>query len=242
MNDKQKYVACLPLKAGCTTWKVILVNNTIRTPLPSSFTGNSLHVNGLKQYKIHRMDNYSKSDQKRILENYYKFMIVRHPLDRLISGHNDKIINGEFMNIRNQIIKMHERDYGDSNYDLSAFLEFILHQKYQMNHHWFPTTGLCDPCNVKYDKIVKLETQAEDLPDVLPHLGPYGRGKSVHRNHQGTGTESKFSWSRPVLNGVNSDLLQKVMGIGYDLDMELFGYNFENGSELSCRYGESNCC
>ena len=241
VNNEQKYVACLPLKAGCTTWKVILANNTIRTPLPSSFIGNSLHTDGLKPYKIYRLNSYSKNNQTRILENYYKFMVVRHPLDRLISGHNDKVLKGK-STTRNQIIKMRKRYHGDSAYDLSAFLEFILHQKYQMNAHWLPTTGLCDPCNVKYDKIVKLETQAEDLAEVLPHLGPYGRGKNVHRNHHGTGAASKFSWSRPELKSVNRDLLQKVIGIGYDLDMELFGYNFDNRSELNCRYGESNCC
>ena len=193
VNDEEKYVACLPLKAGCTTWKVILANNTIRTPLPSSFDGGYIHGDGLKRYKIYRLHSYSKQDQNKILQNYYKFIVVRHPLDRLISGHNDKILRGELMYLRNQIIKICQRDHGDSNYDLTALLEYIVHKKYHMDDHFFPATFLCDPCNVKYDKIVKLETQNKDLLEVLPHLGPYGRGTNAHQNHHGTGAAANFS-------------------------------------------------
>ena len=250
VNHKNKYIVCLPQKAGCTTWKIILANNSSPDPLPADFSGGQLHGVGLEKYGIYSLNKYSQLQQQKILEDpqYYKFMVVRHPLDRLVSAHNDKIIliDNNLAKERKQVLDLHFKNHGKVSNDLHAFIEYILETKSHLNRHWAPVTALCDPCNIKYDKIVKLETQTDDLLDVISHLGPYHRMNSVHANHKGSGAAHSFSWNLSRFNGVNEELFRRFLHIGFEQDMKLFGYKWSNASaarglDMQCS-SETKCC
>ena len=99
VNDKYKYVACLPHKAGSSSWKTILLNNSAEKPLPSDFKMEKLRKDTIVKSKwepenfgIKRLSDYNGNARQRILKDYYKFMVVRHPLDRLLSCYMDKIV------------------------------------------------------------------------------------------------------------------------------------------------------
>ena len=242
VNEQYKYVACLPLKSGCTSWKTILVNNTIKQPLPTRFLGRKLHGGGTRKYNIRKYHTYSKKDQEHFLNTYYKFMVVRNPLDRLESVYNDKIVRktfGERAVKINKYIKEHNK-YEAHFHGFLDYINSIPH----MNGHWLPASISCDPCRIKYDKIIKLETQDEDLESVLPLLGPYGRGKQVHGNYKGTGAAA--TKKLPLFSNIDKDLFSRVLSMGYDLDMKLFGYTFTNTSSseimTSCYDKSANCC
>ena len=247
VNDKYKYVACLPQKAGCTTWKLILVNNTKENPLPANFDGRYLHT-GISHYSnIKSLVSYGEKEQASILAEYYKFMVVRHPLDRLVSSYIDKIVVGKFANVRKHVMDLNLRKFGTSEVSLSAFLEYIIEHKASMDPHWAPATEICDPCNLKYHKIVKLETHEEDLLDVVPHIGPYNRTNKVHANHQGSGAASTFSRNLPAYANVDEKLLSDILALGFDKDMELYGYSMDKitnvrGLNITCSSDELQCC
>ena len=245
VNDRFKYVVCLPLKAGCTTWKTILVNNTLEEPLPSSFDSEKLHINGLIPYKINRLNSYSKKDQEKILESYFKFLVVRHPLDRLVSAYIDKIIKRDYLSVKHAIVKQQMKKYNKESYSFQAFLEYMLSTENSLDPHWSPAAEMCDPCNVNYDKIIKLETQAEDLMSVLPHLGPYERGNSVHANAKGAGAATDFTRQLNEFRNVSESLFHRILSLGFDRDLELFGYNWSNNTsnfEVSCSESALYCC
>ena len=248
VNDKYKYVACLPQKAGCTTWKLILVNNTNENPLPANFDGRKLHSKGISHHSnIKRLTRYSEKEQARILAEYYKFMVIRHPLDRLVSSYIDKIVVGKYANVQKHVMDLNLRKFGKSEVSLSAFLEYIIEHKASINAHWAPATEICDPCNLKYHKIVKLETHEEDLLDVVPHIGPYNRTNNVHANHQGSGAASNFSRNLPAYANVDENLLSDILALGFDKDMELFGYSMDakynlHGLNITCSSDELKCC
>ena len=46
------------------------------------------------QHNLTFINIYSKAEQKTILDTFYKFIVVRHPLDRLYSTFNGKFIHG----------------------------------------------------------------------------------------------------------------------------------------------------
>ena len=247
VNDKYKYAACLPQKAGCTTWKMILVNNAREEALPADFQGGVLHGNGMKKYNIRRLDTYTKQQQKTILNEYYKFIVVRHPFDRLVSSYNDKIVLGNFPSDRKRVIDLNMKNHGKSETDLRAFFEYIIKTKANMNRHWAPATEICDPCNVQYDKIVKLETHTQDLLDVISHLGPYNRTNDVHANYKGSGAASAFSWRLQAYKDIGEKLLADMLKLGFDKDLDLFGYSAGDvsdplGMEVKCASEELRCC
>ena len=69
-------------QSGCTTWKNILANNSQDEPLPKDFKMMSLHYGALPKYGITTLSKYNHSMQQYFLDNYYKIMIARHPLER----------------------------------------------------------------------------------------------------------------------------------------------------------------
>ena len=232
------------------------MNNTKENPLPANFNGMNLHGHGISHYSnsnIKRLIHYSEKEQARILAEYYKFMVVRHPLDRLVSSYIDKINivvkTGQFPNVRKHVIDLNLRKFGKSEVSFSAFLEYITHEAHNafMNPHWAPATDICDACNLKYHKIVKLETQEEDLLDLVPHLGPYNRTNKVHANQQGSGTASTFSRNLTAYANVDEKLLADILALGFDKDMELFGYSMDkrhnvHGLNITCSSDELQCC
>ena len=94
VDTKHHILACLPPKAGCTTWKAILANNSrSNVSLPQNLM--QLHYRGrLKNYRIFSLSQFSERLQRHLLTSgsYLKFMIARHPFERLYSAYIDKIV------------------------------------------------------------------------------------------------------------------------------------------------------
>ena len=76
-------------KAGCTTWKRVLAKSLVGN------TKKYLHVHDfekLREYGLNRLDTYSKRDIDKILKDYFKFIVVRDPFERLVSAYRDKFV------------------------------------------------------------------------------------------------------------------------------------------------------
>ena len=252
VDEKHKVVLCLPLKAGCTTWKLILANNSREQALDANFKGKKLHSNGLKQYGINRLNTFSKEEQGNILRTFYKVVVVRHPLDRLVSAYNDKFCNfvserwtrklgGQILNKYHPELDAQTRRMGKG----VLFHEFLNHILTATNPHWRPIHKTCFPCDVTYDYMVKLETQSIDAAHVIgQHFGPHFRGLGSHGNKKGGGAGGTLGGEKLLSHYVNvtDNLLQAVLDHGYRQDMQLFGYDWRreaNGSITSfCRSGD----
>ena len=83
VDDVNKVMFCLHAKVGCSTWKWLLVNNTLPHGLTSKHKIRDIHTE-LWHYNLSRVGNkkYSDADIQYRLDNYYKVMVVRHPYDR----------------------------------------------------------------------------------------------------------------------------------------------------------------
>ena len=81
VDDTNKVLMCSHGKVGATTWKTILANNTVKNPIMKADI--KIHAT-LGRYGIKKLSSgrYSEQDINDRLENYFKFMVVRHPFDR----------------------------------------------------------------------------------------------------------------------------------------------------------------
>ena len=118
----------------------------------------------------------------------------------------------------------------------------------ELDSHFTSAAILCDACSIRYDKVFKLETQALDLTDILPHLGPYGRRQAVHQNARRTSEPATmFTRNLSTYKDISTKLLEDVLDIGFKYDLQLFGYSWLNVSSTEgliakCSSDDAHCC
>ena len=264
VDTKHKIMACLPPKSGCSTWKTILANNTYDNPLPSNYPVMNLHGWWLPQkFNIKRLYSFSPAERSQMLHSkeYFKFMVARHPLERLRSAYINKFESGVdpfMMNLHgSKILRLFYPGRDEEFYKKGAgvtFDQFIQYIKfpYSDDNHWQPIDSVCQPCYVDYDHILKTETLNDDNVEIIKaHLGPYYRGIGQANNIVAGGQQH----SSLTAHGRKLDIFQQLdkHDIEYVLkrfskDFEHFGYTYRAADEKilfsSCVHGASDkmCC
>ena len=85
-------VICLPAKAGSTHFRTRLLQASSKyrklahPPHIDVHQPTSMRIFGVRRLSVFRFD-----DALRILDNFTKVMVVRHPLVRVLSSYNDKL-------------------------------------------------------------------------------------------------------------------------------------------------------
>ena len=187
-------------------------------------------------------------------------MVVRNPFDRLLSSYLDKAFPRR--NSDNDIQKYY---YAIENYVLShnmtspeqwraqkgiatfeQFLNYALIKKPD-DHHWRPLHKFCDPCSIKYDHILRVETMQHDskqllsklYPDVLelPNSNP---SKSIFNFQPSTKAAAKPL--HKYYSSLPRWMVEKLVEM-YQLDLQLFGYTFSDSNFLAgCSFTNVDCC
>ena len=268
VDEKHKILACIPPKSGCSTWKTILANNTYDDPLPKGFRTHSLHFGVLQsRFHIYSLLKYNASMREHMLtsDEYFRFMIARHPFERLYSAYYNKLVSGiDTVMLRNWGKRILDRFHPDLPEAVRKagkgvkFEEFvrILKEPNTNNPHWEPVVNLCQPCLVNYDYIVKTETMDEDNePIINEHLLPYRRGLHTADNVVAGGPRqtSLTSKGREIeeYQGLSEEDL-KFVEDRFEQDLRYFGYSWktENSNSgtgplfSSCTHGAHDkiCC
>jgi len=92
VDEKHKILYCELPKVGCTNWK----RTMLQLIHPDKY--GSMKVENIKSPHGKKGDNGYKylsewppEEQIKMIKSYYKFMFVRHPLERLLSAYRDKV-------------------------------------------------------------------------------------------------------------------------------------------------------
>lgn len=139
----------------------------------------------------------------RRLTEYYKFTIVRNPLERLVSSFRNKIepplsgnslkfpnyIKRQILELYRPVVYQHWLETG-SKYNLSItfseFVEYFVDSfKDHLNPHIKLFTGICHPCNIPYDFFGHFKHYSHDANLVIDKLGmnrSYYHDQSLHKS------------------------------------------------------------
>ena len=142
-----------------------------------------------------------------MIQDYYKFVMIRHPLERLVSGFRNKIeppfsdMSVRFPNYIKMTILQRYRStefekWRDSKtkYNLSVtFEEFILYYVNSdlttINPHLKPIIHTCHPCRVRYNFYGNFQMYSQDAQMAMKRLSinsDFYRNKSLHLSSQRT--------------------------------------------------------
>ncbi|KAM6394506.1 carbohydrate sulfotransferase 14 [Pluvialis apricaria] len=232
VSDKYRFLYCYVPKVACSNWKRIL-----------KVLDGALESVDVKLKMDHKSDLVFLADMKPDeisyrLKNYYKFLFVRNPMERLLSAYRNKF--GEIKEYQQkygvEIVRRYRKNGGNSAGDdvtFSEFLRYLLDEEAErMNEHWMPIYNLCQPCAVRYDFIGSYERLNADADYVLQQVQSPSFVRFPERQ----------SWYKPVtaetlhyyLCNTQRRLIKELLP-KYILDFSLFAYPLPNITSEFCR-------
>ena len=132
-------------------------------------TGRKYTLGVHNHYKFKEFSNYSSQQQAQVKKDYYTFLIVRHPFERLLSAYRNKFSQAKADNFRKKyggrILRAyrserlsHQQYKSGVNVTFTEFCRFVvdLHRKWPytensrvINEHWNSVRNVCRPCSLR---------------------------------------------------------------------------------------------
>ncbi|XP_066286949.1 carbohydrate sulfotransferase 14-like [Branchiostoma lanceolatum] len=229
VSDKYKFLYCYVPKVACTNWKRVI--KALEGSLAS--TDQEIDI-----YEIHRknwtyLKDYDQAGIQHRLQNYYKFMFVRDPLERLVSAYRDKFVEHpeEYFGRRfgTRIQKMFRNGMWNilgADVTFQEFVRFVIQAKgYDLNEHWQSYNELCQPCAVNYDFIGTYENLEEDAEHVLKVLDVDKKVSFPRRQAQIYNKRTTREVLKEHLDGLpDAESYLRKLWTKYSLDYAMFGY------------------
>lgn len=167
------------------------------------------------------------------------FLVVRHPLERLISAYRDKIVmafRGSYHDkMRSDIVRKYRRlSARQSMGVVPTFEEFVSYvldeaeQGAELDMHWAPIYKFCRPCQFDIKFILKTETMDRDFQGFLRESGVGEQLRALEspfsfdkiNSSPGTSTSALMQQHLSNLTTLSRARLTTL----YRMDFELFGY------------------
>lgn len=178
VEESHKILYCEVPKAGCSNWKRTLM----------VLNGFALSVDNISHDAVHygkhlrKLDSFDEKGIQKRLSNFTKVIVVRDPMERLVSAFRDKfekpnsyyhpmfgraIIGKYRQNPTEEALK------SGSGVTFREFVRYLLdtEQPVGMDIHWESVNKLCSPCLITYDFIGKFETLEQDAKYFLGLIG-----------------------------------------------------------------------
>ena len=215
----------------------------------------------LGRFGIHSFRTLNKTEQADVLENYTKLLVVRNPLVRAFSSYRQKLGGGGcapyMRSLGKKIIKSQRGQVVECGMGVT-FHEFInyfsTHVHILGDRHWQRLDGVCQPCRIKYDHMLRLDTGFSDVryfvEDILNEKLPE-TSELLQRNSRGSFdeqimAENNYERVYKEFANLSVEAFSKVASY-YEKSSRMFGYGStltDAGMLSSCRYhvGDSDCC
>jgi chondroitin 4-sulfotransferase 11 len=217
-SPRLRFGYCKLGKVSSSTWLTIL-NSALGDPHP--------HLRASTRLRTYHQLPFA-------VRQYFKFVFVRHPFDRLISAYIDKFGSQKseyWTELAPTILRRYRanpsrrslRQGNDVRFD--EFIKYIVDPRsHPLNDfHWSPQTELCQPCRVGYDFIGHYETLYDDADYVLAKLRLTGDKFRFPRRHP-----SKLNrWEtrvRTMFANTSQEHITRLKDI-YRYDFQLLGYD-----------------
>lgn len=231
-------------KAACTTVKGVLREVEGAPPLAHPMDIHVREKNGLPGLESANATNLTE-----LFETHTWFTVVRHPLERLLSGYKSKILRSFKPNPRGEMVfhgdplyrsdvdSMLEHgffeDGGVPTFD--EFVRFVCTQQedYERNIHWRHLHKCTWPNRIDYDHVVQaedLETKFEPMVQTFSPGFADANGLLSTRKNSTANLDADYDFAL-------SDSALEIFENAYEKDLRVFGYSVTSyrSSSLSSR-------
>lgn len=226
IDDKNKFIYCTVPKVATTPLKMTLMR--LRNDSGLKITGATAHN---PKYWRH-MSEYNEKELSPRLATYFKFLFVREPFHRLLSGYKDKFFGPRrfYTNgFRAMIVKAFRPQESQAistktnDVTFTEFLEYIVSYSNAWSHnaHWRQVEHICFPCAFEFDLIGHFETLEEDVAYFLKKA-EFDDRVTFPPVPSSTTTDSKFT---EYYAQVPREIIYRVAE-AFRGDFEMFGYPF----------------
>ncbi|XP_045468996.1 carbohydrate sulfotransferase 11-like [Harmonia axyridis] len=236
VNDEHHLVWCNVFKAASTSW---MYNFNLLAGYSPKFLKKTKAVPlSLARKKYSRPSPQALMDA---MENSLSFLIVRHPLERLLSAYRDKLQYSLPHTYHRQlgnkiIIKYRKKEPARTtpNYRWPTFPEFVdflldcVKHNRPLDMHWTPITEFCTPCLFKFDVIAHTETLQEDQQYIIEkaHLENLIEPQWKNAGHGPTSKQVRKYYTK-----LTKTQIMKLYNL-YRYDFQLFNYSMKGYLEL----------
>ena len=249
IDDANRMLFCDAPKTGSSFFKNLWLNYTRGVD-----GGKHIHQRSfLRKHNLRYLNSYNHSERLIRLKTYFKFMVARHPMVRVLSAYREKLElpNQYYHSFLGRPI---ERQYGHvpprqskgDNVTFEQMVRYLVDRRPTVyDHHWTPVSLLCKPCEIQYDYIARLETSNADYEHIFSKLkdvpgSKKGLPESVTTHKGRTDFDNVKNYYQQVPLTYINTLVEK-----YNLDFHLFGYTWNKTlHSYGCRMTEDGkeCC
>lgn len=187
---------------------------------------------------VQHLNAYSREDIDYILKHYLKLVVVRNPLDRILSAYMDKIENPKesyfartswyiAKNVRYwpKLFGYHGTPGGEKGSNWwPSFNEFVTYITGGLlkDEHWSSMVEISMPCQVNYTFIAHVETFKQDMDCV------WGRIHNVSTWFPWENANNASLQTLKYYKNMTKDLISKFVTY-FAEDFEAFGYGIQVG-------------
>ncbi|XP_045537488.1 carbohydrate sulfotransferase 11 isoform X1 [Papilio machaon] len=238
INRQYHVIWCNIFKAASTSW---MYNFNLMANYSAAFLDKTKEVPlelARKKYVRPSVEMLKKAQSDSIT-----FLIVRHPLERLASAYNDKIVHAWPKSFHDKmghrIIRKYRKISAEKppppkeRYPMfEEFVSYVVDEaraKRPLDMHWTPYTTFCTPCKFNFDVILKFETLDEDQRFLIQMARLQEVVKPEWRN------SGKGSQTLHIINHLYSRLKKSQLDALYNLykyDFQLFNYTIDKYYEI----------
>jgi len=246
VQDDYKMIYCLVPKVGCTSMKRLFINISDHGENAAAVAKIFPHSERtMTKAGIHPLTYYTGGNLTSRVTNFTKVIIIRHPLIRLLSAYRNKFVEDNPVypkHLGTKIIARYRKDASNESLvtgqdvRYSEFVQFLIDsgkegKKFDM--HWAPYTELCDPCHVKYDIVMKLETMDSDMEYIKNMV--YG-GQDYATIPKQYSTVTQIETMKEYYADVTDQQLLDLSDIYRD-DFTMYGYGFKLEDAIQAMQG-----
>ena len=244
VNEKHKVMFCFIPKISCTGMKKIFLVMEDKFPSIENVTYSETHLRG----SLVLLKSFPPRKREYMLKNFYKFVIVRDPFERLVSAYRDKLENYNdrkfFIELGSTIVRRYR--YNNSKFKILPehgynvrFPEYVRHlidsPTWKLNEHWLPYFDLCRPCEIKYDFIGSIDTLEQDVRHVMREIHANETKYYIKKSKGSLHTTKTKQTTASYFKEISKKDFEHVLAI-YKEDHELFGYPLPEYETLDKRY------
>ena len=214
ISDRYKLLGCLIDKVGSTNLQRIfyILNGLTNTTDPGNVKqGDARKQNNDYFYKLRKPSHVTEIISR--LKSYTTFMIVRPPLDRIVSAYRDNKPNAIFRNWKEK----------STVPNFEKYIDILLKNKTHYSKPLRPLYMMCNPCRISFNFIGNLDNFDTDMATILRAVDAENTVSVPQRMNTGYKKQKSSEVVKMYYKDIPTDKLEKLEQI-YDLDYALFGF------------------